>query len=66
MENNSSPLTEWEAECLHWWGRILIGKYAHWCYDFDGLPVDETTEEWAFCHCYTQKEIEDIANGVAR
>ena len=30
--------------------RVLTGKYRHWCDDWDGLPIDETTPEWP-CVC---------------
>lgn len=39
-----------EEACLHWRGRILTGKYAHLCDDWDGLPIDETMPEWP-CSC---------------
>ena len=39
----------WKADCLKWHGRILIGKDAHYCYDWDGLPIDETCEEFRCC-----------------
>jgi hypothetical protein len=41
---------DWNEECLRWRGRVLTGKYAHWCWDWDGLPIDETTPEWP-CAC---------------
>jgi hypothetical protein len=43
---------EWEADCLRWRGKVLTGEKAHWCWDWDGLPVDETTPEWDACTCY--------------
>jgi hypothetical protein len=45
-----SQTTEWEQECLKWRGRVLTGRYAHYCFDWDGLPVDETCPEWD-CGC---------------
>ena len=42
----------WEKECMHYIGRILTGKQAHYCYNWDGLPVDETTGEYAVCECF--------------
>lgn len=41
---------DFEADCLHWRGRILLGSFAHWCIDWDDLPVDETCHEWP-CVC---------------
>jgi len=46
---------EWIADCKHWRGRVLTGKYAHWCFDWDGLPIDETTQEWP-CICAAELE----------
>lgn len=40
---------QWEADCLHWRGRVLTGEHAHWCNEWDGLPIDETTPEWPCC-----------------
>lgn len=42
---------EWIEDCIKWWGRVLIGAKAHWCYDWDALPIDETTEEFSCCTC---------------
>jgi hypothetical protein len=41
---------DWVRDCLLWRKRVLTGKHAHWCDDWDGLPVDETTPEWP-CAC---------------
>lgn len=30
----------------------LTGKYKHYCYEWDFLPVDETMVEFAFCDCH--------------
>lgn len=43
---------EWVAECIKWRGVVLTGKKAHYCYDLDSLPVDETTSEIDSCHCW--------------
>jgi hypothetical protein len=47
----TDTLEEWEASCMHWRGRVLDGKWAHECQDWDFLPVDETTDEWSCCNC---------------
>jgi hypothetical protein len=41
---------EWEQDCLHWRGVVLVGQYAHWCPDWNDLPMDETCPEWP-CSC---------------
>lgn len=42
---------EWAKDCMHWRGRVLTGDKAHYCLDWDGLPVDETCLEWSTCQC---------------
>lgn len=45
-------MTDWATDCKHWRGRLLVGRYAHWCPDWDDLPIDETCPEWP-CPCET-------------
>lgn len=45
---------QFKADCIKWRGRPLTGKFAHWCYDWDGLPVDETCAEFSACCCAFQ------------
>ncbi len=45
-------MSDWEKDCQHWWGRTLMGYYAYWCFDWDFLPIDETTSEMDCCGCY--------------
>ncbi len=49
------PHQEWIDDCEKWRGRLLEGKWAHWCADWDGLPIDETCPEWP-CACATSAE----------
>jgi hypothetical protein len=42
----------WIVDCLRWRGRVLTGKKSHWCWDWDGLPVDETSDEFDCCGCW--------------
>jgi hypothetical protein len=41
---------EFARLCLKYRGRILTGKHAHACEDWDFLPIDETCDEWP-CVC---------------
>jgi hypothetical protein len=41
---------DWVDDSLQWRGRVLLGRYAHWCPDWDDLPMDETCDEWP-CSC---------------
>lgn len=41
----------WEKDCNDWHGRLLTGKFCHWCDDWDDLPIDETCDEFAACSC---------------
>lgn len=45
------PSDEWTEDCLKWHGVVLTGKKWHWCIDWDGLPIDETTAEFQCCTC---------------
>ena len=50
--------SNWEKDCLKWWGKILTGKYSHYCFDWDGLPIDETCkDEFDCCLCYNKNQI---------
>ncbi len=49
-------MTDFETDCLYWRKRILTGNLAHWCYDWDCLPVDETTIEIECCNCFSAEE----------
>lgn len=51
LANQRCAHREWRSECLRWRGVVLTGKRAHYCYAWDGLPVDETTDEIQFCEC---------------
>ena len=44
-------MTEFEKECLRWHGRNLTGNYAHYCPDWDYLPIDDTCVEFQSCTC---------------
>lgn len=41
---------DWILDCDKWRGRLLTGGAAHWCPEWDDLPVDETCFEWP-CRC---------------
>jgi hypothetical protein len=40
----------WEGACLLYRGRVLTGEEGHFCFAWDGLPIDETCDEWP-CEC---------------
>lgn len=44
-------MTNWEEDCMRWYGKILNGADAHWCHDFDELPIDATCWEYSCCTC---------------
>ena len=49
-------MNQWEADCVHWYGRPLKGNFGHYCSEWDGLPIDETCMEFAACTCYPNNE----------
>ena len=45
----SRRIPQWEEDCLKWRGKVLHGPDAHWCLDWDELPVSAFTSEYAAC-----------------
>lgn len=43
---------QWVTDCRNWYGRVLTGWYAHWCSDWDELPIDWTRGEFVCCTCF--------------
>lgn len=41
----------WEIVCMRYRGRVLRGKLAHYCDDWDGLPIEVGDEEMSCCTC---------------
>ncbi len=48
----------WAEDCMQFWGRVLTGGRAHWCNDWDDLPIDDTCEEFKCCTCYPEPDDE--------
>lgn len=46
----------WCEDCYRYVGHVLNGEYAHWCMEWDGLPVDETMHEFVHCLCWEDDE----------
>jgi hypothetical protein len=40
----------WINDSVRWRGTVLHGLFTHWCNDWDGLPIDETSLEFP-CGC---------------
>lgn len=40
---------EFKRDSMKWHGVVLTGKFAHWCNDWDFLPIDETCDEFTSC-----------------
>ncbi len=41
----------WDVVCMRYRGRVLHGKHAHYCDDWDGLPIEEGDKEMESCTC---------------
>jgi hypothetical protein len=54
--------SEWEADCIRWRGKILRGPDAHWCNDWDGLPVTAFTAEYDCCTDFKKTLLGRICN----
>jgi hypothetical protein len=46
---------QWKEDCLKQCGRVLMGKYRHWCADWDDLPIDDTREEFKAGTCEKER-----------
>lgn len=47
----------WREDCMRWRGEVLANTpKAHWCEDWDGLPMNEECEEFkaGTCSCYAE------------
>jgi hypothetical protein len=55
---------QWPADSTRWHGRVLEGTWAHWCFDWDALPIDETCWEFSSCHCYDNCTCDDCLDGL--
>ena len=42
---------EWKKICISERGKVLTGKYSHYCYEWVGATVDETCGEFDCCMC---------------
>lgn len=49
----TEPSKDWIEDCLEVCGKVLTGGKAHWCPDWDFLPIDETCPEIDGCVCYS-------------
>jgi hypothetical protein len=49
---NVDTSEDWIEDSIKYHGKILRGTYAHWCTEWDDLPIDETCVEFKSCTCY--------------
>lgn len=56
MSDDITRSQAWKDDCERWRSRLLTGHYAHWCPDWDFLPIDETTMEWDACTCFRRDD----------
>ena len=59
LKSRNIKMSEFEKECYRWHGRKLEGHYAHYCPDWDYLPIDDTCVEFQSCTC-PKLPIDDI------
>ncbi len=55
-------MTKFDQDCMQMWGKLLTGKYKHYCCEWDYLPIDETCHEFFACMCYDgdEKNVRDV------
>lgn len=44
-------MTEFDEDCMHFYGKVLTGEKKHFCPEWDFLPIDETRPEFEACTC---------------
>lgn len=47
---------DWIRDCIRHYGKVLTGRKAHWCPEWDYLPIDENSFEYDCCLCYKRKD----------
>jgi hypothetical protein len=45
-------MTDLDQDAIDIYGEPLVGKYKHYCCEFDYLPIDEHCYEFKFCDCW--------------
>ena len=55
-------MTELDEEAIKIYGEPLTGKYKHFCMEFDGLPIDEHSSEFAYCSCFEEDEAKVLSD----
>ena len=55
-------MSEFELDCMKTYGRVLTGKYKHYCAEWDYIPIDETFPEFEVCHCF--KDLNNVKSGA--
>ena len=64
MKRDADQQHFWEFECAKWRGRVLRGPDAHYCCDWDFLPVDATTPEYSCCVCFSKTKWGRFVNRI--
>ena len=52
----SNVSQDWIDDCMEFHGKVLYGEKAHWCPDWDHLPIDSSCEEIKYCTCFITTE----------
>lgn len=53
-------MTELDEEAIKMYGKPLTGKYKHFCLEFDYLPIDEHSSEFAYCTCFDEEQEPEV------
>lgn len=60
-EHNNGKEGDYQEELLNdmvrYHGTTPCGFFAHYCSDYDGLPIDEFTYEFVFCNCFNKLKV---------
>lgn len=51
VAESESKTSQWQKDCMQWHRKMLTGNFAHYCPDWDFLPIDDTCKEFKSCTC---------------
>lgn len=62
MNVDQNQTTRWVDACDKSRGRTLAGIHAHYCIEYNDVPVDETCPEWP-CTCFEERRNTEVEEG---
>lgn len=61
LEEENNEMEDIEEQVFN----TLQGKYKHYCWDWDGMAIDETCPEFEYCLCYDAAEVKELKDKLS-